>query len=130
MTERVVPMIHVPDVRATARWYESIGFVIRRTNEPDGEMDWAALSFGSTEVMFSEGGQPSSAHPREVDLYVQTGDVQAVYARVKDRVEIVEPLHDTFYGMREFIIRDPNRVWISFGQPMDRQSSVAEREWS
>jgi len=29
----------------------------------------------------------------------------------------VEGLHDTFYGMREFIIRDLNRFWITFGQP-------------
>jgi hypothetical protein len=28
------------------------------------------------------------------------------------------PSHpDTFYGMREFIIRDLNRFWITFGQP-------------
>jgi uncharacterized glyoxalase superfamily protein PhnB len=130
MAERVVPMIHVPDVRAIAEWYESIGFEIRRTNEPDGEMDWAALAFGSTEVMFSEGGQASSAHRREVDLYVQTEDVQALYERLKDRVEIVEPLHDTFYGMREFIIRDPNRFWITFGQPADQPAEVAEGERS
>ena len=24
--------------------------------------------------------------------------------------------HDTHYGMREFIIRDPNRFWITFGK--------------
>jgi hypothetical protein len=30
----------------------------------------------------------------------------------------VEGLHDTFYGMREFIIRDLNRFWITFGSPL------------
>ena len=30
---------------------------------------------------------------------------------------MVEDLHDTFYGMREFIIRDLNGFWITFGQP-------------
>jgi len=63
----VVPMIHVPDVRATAEWFE----------------------------------------------------------RLKDRVEIVEPLHDTFYGMRESFIRDLNCFWINFGQPTD-QAKVGE----
>jgi len=38
--------------------------------------------------------------------------------RLKDRVEVVEGPHDTFYGMREFIIRDINRLWITFGQPI------------
>ncbi len=106
MAELVVPMIHVPDVRATAEWYESIGFRVRRTNEPDGKMDWAALSFGSTEIMLSEGGRPSSSYRREVDLYVRTDDLDAVYERLKERVEVIEPIHDTLYGMREFIIRD------------------------
>jgi hypothetical protein len=32
LTEKVVPMIHVPDVRAAAGWYESIGFTVTRAN--------------------------------------------------------------------------------------------------
>jgi hypothetical protein len=67
--------------------------------------------------MFNEGGQPSTQRRREVDLYVDCDDVDALYERLKDRVEIVERLHETFYGMREFIIRDFNRFWITFGQP-------------
>jgi uncharacterized glyoxalase superfamily protein PhnB len=119
MAERVVPMIHVPDVRATAEWYVEIGFRIVGTNEPDGKMDWAALSLGTTEIMLNEGGRPSSSDRREVDLYVHTDDVRTLFERLRHRVEIVEPLHDTFYGMREFIIRDPNRFWITFGQPAE-----------
>jgi len=114
----VVPMIHVPDVRAAAEWYASIGFTIERTNSDDGEMNWALATFGDTAVMFNEGGRPSDAHRREVDLYVTVDDVDAVHAQLKDRVEIVEPLYDAFYGMREFIIRDLNRFWITFGAPI------------
>src|SRR5258707_10739129 len=108
MAEKVVPMIRVPDVRATADWYASIGFKILRYNEEDGEMNWASLSFGGTELMLNCGGNPSTAHRREVDLYVHTDDVDGFYRRIHDRVEVVEHLHDTFYGMREFIIRDIN----------------------
>jgi uncharacterized glyoxalase superfamily protein PhnB len=118
VTESVVPMIHVPDVRATAAWYETIGFTIAGTNEDDGEMNWARLSLGTTDIMLNAGGRPSDAFRREVDLYVHTDDVDALRARLGGRVEIVEDLHDTFYGMREFIIRDVNRFWITFGQPI------------
>jgi uncharacterized glyoxalase superfamily protein PhnB len=114
-------MIHVPDVRATASWYESIGFTIVRTNEVDGLMDWASLSYGSTEIMLNEGGQPSASHRREVDLYVHTHELDGLYERLKDRVDVVEDPHDTFYGMREFIIRDLNRFWITFGRPAGEQ---------
>jgi uncharacterized glyoxalase superfamily protein PhnB len=117
MAEKVVPMIHVPDVRATVDWYRGIGFTVIDTYGDDGEgLSFAMLSFGSSEVMFNQGGQTSSRHRREVDLYVYADNVDDLYRRLMDRVEIVEGPHDTFYGMREFIIRDLNRFWITFGQ--------------
>jgi uncharacterized glyoxalase superfamily protein PhnB len=118
MAEKVVPMIHVPNVRATVDWYQDIGFTVIDTYSDDGEgLSFAMVSFGSSEVMFSEGGQSSSSERREVDLYVYSDNVDDLYERLKDRVEVVEGLHDTFYGMREFIIRDLNRFWITYGQP-------------
>lgn len=117
MPERVVPMIHVPDVAATVAWYRNIGFTVVETYGHDAEgMSFAIVAFGDTQVMFSEGGTSSTQRRREVDLYVYTDDVEEVYQRLKDRVEVVEGLHDTFYGMRELIIRDVNRFWITFGQ--------------
>ena len=118
MPEKVVPMIHVPDVSATVDWYKDIGFTVIDTFSDDGEgLSWAMLSFGSSEVMFNEGGQPSSRNRREFDLYVYSDNVDELYLRLKDRVEVVEGVHETFYGMREFIIRDLNRFWMTFGQP-------------
>ena len=110
-------MIHVPDVRATVNWYQSIGFTVLDTYSDDGDgLSFAMVSFGKSEVMFSEGGRPSSEHRREVDLYVYADDVDGLHDSLKDRVEVVQELYDTFYGMREFIIRDCNRFWITFGQ--------------
>jgi len=117
MSERVVPMIHVPDVAATVDWYRNIGFTVVETYGHDGKgLSFAILAFGNTQVMFNQGGRTSEQRRREVDLYVYTNDVEDVYERLKDRVEVVEGLHDTFYGMRELIIRDLNRFWITFGQ--------------
>ena len=117
MSKNVVPMIHVPDVRATVDWYESIGFrvVAAYGNESDG-LSFAIVAFGKGEVMFSQDGETSSKHRREVDLYVYTDDVDEVYERLKERVDIVKGPHNTFYGAREVIIRDLNRFWITFGQ--------------
>lgn len=47
-------------------------------------------------------------------------DVDALFARLAGRVEVVEALHDTAYGVREFIIRDCNRFWLTFGEPKAR----------
>ena len=118
MTRKVVPMIHVPDVAATVDWYKGIGFTVLETYGHEGEgFSFAIISFGNTEVMFNEGGRTSTQRRRELDLYVYADDVDELYQTLKDRVDVVEGLHDTFYGMREFIIRDLNRFWITFGQP-------------
>jgi uncharacterized glyoxalase superfamily protein PhnB len=120
MTKKLVPMVHVPDVRATVDWYCGVGFAVIDTYDDGGDgFSFAILSFGSSRVMFNQGGRPSAEHRREVDLYVYTEGVDELYERLKDRVEVVEGPHDQFYGMREFIIRDLNRFWITFAQPSE-----------
>ena len=112
-------MIHVSDVGATVEWYKAIGFIVINTYGEDGEgLSFAMLSFGSSEVIFSAPGKSSAEHRREVDLYVYVDNVDELYHLLKDRVEVVQPLYDAFYGMREFIIRDINRFWMTFGQPI------------
>ncbi len=44
--KRVPPMIHVPDVRLAKEWCQSVGFELVSSNEDDGKVDWALLSFG------------------------------------------------------------------------------------
>lgn len=117
MEQRVTAMIHVPDVRAAVNWYEAIGFRVLDTGEVEAEMVWALLSFGEGRIMFDEGGQPGAQARREVDLYIHTANVDDLFQRLKDRVAIQEEPHDTFYGMREFIVRDLNGFWITFGEP-------------
>jgi catechol 2,3-dioxygenase-like lactoylglutathione lyase family enzyme len=125
MEARVTPMIHVRDVRATVEWYVSIGFRVLGTAEDGEEMDWAEVAFGAGRVMFSAGGGPGSPHRREVDLYVHTGDVDGLAGRLAGVAEVVEAPHDTFYGMRELIVRDLNGFWITFGEPAARPEADA-----
>jgi|SRR5882724_4915512 len=118
MSQQVVPMIHVPDVAATIDWYTSIGFSLMGQFEDDGEVNWAKLSFGSSEIMLNGGGKPSTAKRREVDLYITVDNIDDIYGRIKDHVQIEIDLYDAFYGMREFIIRDNYGFWLTFGQPL------------
>jgi hypothetical protein len=104
--QKVVPMFHVPDVRKTIDWYVDIGFDVTVTYGDGGE---------------GLGGRLSTKSRREVDLYVYADDVEALYERIKDRVEVVEGPHNMFYGMREVIIRDLNGFWITFGQSIPQE---------
>jgi uncharacterized glyoxalase superfamily protein PhnB len=117
MNQNVRPILHVPNVRATADWYREIGFTLAHLyDEGDSEGIFAVLAFGNGQVMFDSGGRNSSEQRREVDLYLDVDNVDEIHERVRDRVEVIEGVHDTFYGMREFIIRDLNGFWITFGQ--------------
>ena len=116
MVRKVVPMIHVPDVQNTVDWYKDIGFTVTDSFDDEGEMNWALLSLGTSELMFNAGGRPSSSDRREVDLYVYVENVDDLYIQLKESAEVVGEIDNTFYGMREFIIRDPNRFWVTFGQ--------------
>jgi uncharacterized glyoxalase superfamily protein PhnB len=122
--QQVTPMIHVPDVRATAAWYESIGFAVLATNvDPDDAMNFALLSYGNSQVMLNAGGRLSNEDRREVDLYVRTDDVDRLHESLKDRLQIRVALNETFYGTREFIVRDLNGFWLTFGQDLRRSES-------
>jgi hypothetical protein len=120
MPPTVMPMLHVPDVRTTAHWYASIGFTIRAVHEELGVINRASLALGQSEVMLDSGGHVSTAGRRDVDLYIAVSDVEEAFARVTPLAELVEALHDTEYGMREFIVRDCNGFWLTFGQPIRR----------
>ncbi|MBV9948000.1 MAG: VOC family protein [Myxococcales bacterium] len=110
-------MLQVRDMRATIEWYLALGFVLRRTHEDEGAVDWALLSFGDGQVMFNAGGGPAAGDRRDVDLYVQTQDVDALFAQIQDRTRVREAPHDTFYGMRELTIQDPDGFWVTFAEP-------------
>ena len=123
MKETVTPMIHVPDVRATVDWYRNIGFEVTDTYDDGGDdgddgLSFAIISFGASQVMFNSGGQPSSHRRREVDLYIHVKSVDDVSSRLEGRVEVMKGVHETFYGMREFIVRDLNGFWVTFGQDL------------
>lgn len=123
MASRLVPMVHVPDVRATADWYRAIGFEVAGWNPDDSgpeTWNWALLRLGAAELMLNIGGRPSDAWRREVDLYIHSDDLDADWARLRDKAEVVEPPHETDYGRREFIVRDLNRFWLTFGQSIRR----------
>ena len=49
-------------------------------------------------------------------LYFNTDDVDALWDRLKDRCEVVYPIDDFEYGMREFAVRDNSGYLLQFGK--------------
>lgn len=135
------PMFRVPDMRATVRWYESIGFTAEDRYEDGGELVFARLCFGKGELTLSPGG---TAGPRDVSLWFFTDRVQELYEVLKEQqlrvaqaaltgdrssepeVRFQEDLYEPFYGGRQFSIRDNNDLSLIFWQPTWLQPSATQ----
>ncbi len=63
-------------------------------------------------VFFAVGESPGSTD--EISLVV--ADVEALWAQVKDKVEVVNPLEKTPWGTYRFVIKDPDGHLLAFGQ--------------
>jgi len=117
------PMFIVADMRATVRWYESVGFRIAERYEDNGELVFAKVAFGNCRFGLSPGGTPG---PRDVRLWLYTTRVQEIYDAVKTRqanaapdepeIRFAEDLYTPFYGGRQFSVLDNNGVHLIFWQ--------------
>jgi hypothetical protein len=134
-----IPMFFVRDVRATIRWYESIGFTTEDKYQEDDELLYARLSFGSGRLALSAGG---TAGPTDVRLWFFTNRVEDLYTVLKGQqqgddaaagaltdqppLSFDEELYEPFYGGRQFSIRDNNGLALVFWQPVWLTSSTSE----
>jgi uncharacterized glyoxalase superfamily protein PhnB len=108
-------MFRVRDVRATARWYESLGFTLTDEYEDSGEVTFARLTFGKSEFTLTSG---SESGPREVSLWFYVNDVRRLYEQLKSaQLRFQEDLYAPFYGGHQFSIEDPNGLSLIFWQP-------------
>ena len=69
-------MYCVRDARATATWYQALGFSLADTYEEDGVLMFARLQYGACRFGLSP-GRSVSAH---VSLWVMTPAVEEMYA--------------------------------------------------
>lgn len=129
-----VPMIYVPDVAKALEWYVSIGFHEINRYEDDGVVNFGMVSFGGAELMLNVHGKPGQ---HDVSLWFYTDKVDPLYQLLKSRqleaaraalagepadlqgTEFVEDINDTFYGAREFGIRDLNGYLLYFIQSLN-----------
>ena len=116
--ERLTPMLNVTDVAASIEWYVSIGFEVLNKYEEDGVSNWAYLRCGGADIMVNRRDLPREASLGG-NLYIYVVDVDALWAALKDRVTVSEPLADQFYGMRDFWIEDPDGYILGFGQAIE-----------
>jgi uncharacterized glyoxalase superfamily protein PhnB len=124
--ENVKPMLAVNSMDDTIRFYcEVLGFEC--ANRMEG---WAALRKDSVEVMISI---PNAHEPFEKptltgSLYFTSDDVDDLWEKIKEKTQVVYPIENFYYGMREFAIRDNNGYILQFGQEITDPSQIPAEE--
>ena len=117
--------LFVPDVAEASRFYsDTLGFTVMRT-EPPGEPVFAIACLGEAVLMFMH--DPFYAGTRAdldyrgagVDIRLMVPDVDAVYERIRAAgLELMHPIGNRDYGLRDFIMRDPFGYRLRFASPL------------
>ena len=117
--------LFVPDVAEATRFYaDTLGFTVMRTTPPD-EPVFAIAHLGEAVLMFMH--DPFYAGTRAdldyrgagIDIRLMVPDVDAVYKRIRAAgVEVMNPIGDRDYGLRDFIMRDPFGFRLRFASAL------------
>lgn len=125
MVNKSTPILHVKSVEPSVKfWTERFGF--RRTIEvPEGDhLGFVALENDKVEIMYQtySGMQSDPANPlaKAVEqgpsfLFMEVPDIKAAAEALKS-ADIVQPIHETFYGSKEIVVREPGGHFIIFSQ--------------
>jgi uncharacterized glyoxalase superfamily protein PhnB len=121
----VWPALRARDARGLIRFLvDAFGFeeVVTYGDQPDGSGDvvvHAELGWplgGGVMLGSARDDGPWALTPGTAGCYVVTDDPDALHGRaVAAGAEVVQPLHDTDYGSRDFTARDPEGNLWSFG---------------
>ena len=121
--KKMTASLYTEDVKASAAfWVDRLQFE-KTVEVPDGEnLAFAALQKGPIELMYGSYAslEKDAAVARAFQrgssfLFVEVDDVEAVFAAMQG-APVVAPIHGTFYGSREFTVKDPAGHLITFAQ--------------
>ena len=121
--KQLTPNLMVEDVNQTIDYYQSVlGFELITTVPDSGQFDWAMMKRDEVTLMFqartSLGGEipvlQEHAIGGSLTFYIDVTEVKAWYETLKDKANLVQPFHTTFYGRDEFAISDGNGYILAF----------------
>ncbi len=125
MINRSTPILHVRSVEPCVKfWTERFGFKVTIEVSEGDHIGFVALQKGDIELMYQTYSgmktDPKNPLADAVEkgpsfLFMEVPDIQATI-RALSGAEIVQGLHDTFYGSKEVVVREPGGHYVIFSQ--------------
>lgn len=125
----LTPDIMVEDVLETADWYEEVldAEVVATLPEEADDPWWAQLQIDDASLMIQERDSLSDKLPPlegasiggSVAFYIDVDDAGALHTSLSDAgVEVVQDVHETDFGWRQFAVEDCNGYILWFGEKL------------
>ena len=122
---KITPILYVDKIEPSVPfWVDRLGF--QTTVEvPDGDgLGFVIFQKGEVELMYQTRSSVDKDHPDlarfatpSIGTYMEVDDFDDVLKKMEG-AEIVMPERKTFYGMREFLVREPGGNYICFAGRM------------
>jgi uncharacterized glyoxalase superfamily protein PhnB len=122
--KKSTPVLLVAEIEPVLKFWERLGFA-KTVEVPEGsKIGFVILQSGPVEVMYqtytsatSDVGAAMAADFRKgpTFLYVEVDNLDEVLAALKDVPKVME-VRTTFYGAREFGVKDPGGHYVTFSQ--------------
>ncbi|HEY7289412.1 MAG TPA: VOC family protein [Vicinamibacterales bacterium] len=128
---KLTPNLIVSSVEKSLEFYEgALGFARAMTVPEQSPFVFASVTSGPIEIFFNDRSTVAKESPQFAGkplgggntMFIEVDDVNALHDRIKDRVKILLPIVDQWYGMREFAIEDPDGYVITFAQRIGQPS--------
>ncbi len=119
---KLTPNLMVHDVNTSLRFYEQVVGVQRRLTVPEREpYVFVSLVAGDVEIFLNQDQSEAKPKAGGMSLYLELEGLDQLLDRVQQHgVKIEIPLNETFNGMREFAVLDPDGYMIIFAEPVKR----------
>ena len=122
-TEQLVTEIVVADIKRSVRFYLDLGFALLRDGGDFVELSWEEHRLFLAELSaFREAAAeaaPRLKFPR-ANVRVMVPDVDACWAKAQALgAEVILPIADRYYGLRDFTIADPDGFGIRFASALN-----------
>ena len=117
-TEQLVTEIFVRNIKKSVEFYRQLGFELHRDDGDFVELTWEGHHF----YLDEPGGLGPVPESPQANVLVMVPDVDRYWELAQEMgARVIRPIADQYYGLRDFVIADPDGFGVRFGTNLPAQ---------